>query len=133
MKLNTIKRALKNLKESGYIDYQSGLNQKNKWDKTNYYRIVEKQEQPKIEMSMEINTEITRNDKTIEAGEVANYLEDKLKEQKPNYHALGKNKWIADIKKGMEEHNRSKVELIRAIQYAMQNEFWHKVIKMEKV
>lgn len=38
----TIKTALKRLKELDLIDYKRGLNQDNKWDKTNFYRIVNK-------------------------------------------------------------------------------------------
>ncbi len=38
MKLNTIKNALRKLKEAGLIVVKKGLNESNKWDKTNYYR-----------------------------------------------------------------------------------------------
>jgi len=42
MKLNTIKRAIKVLKEAGFIVVEKGLNESNKWDKTNYYRHTNK-------------------------------------------------------------------------------------------
>ena len=40
MKKYTIKTALQNLKDCGLIDWETGLNPNNKWDKTAYYRLL---------------------------------------------------------------------------------------------
>jgi hypothetical protein len=40
MKVNTIKRVLKNLKEAGLIDVRNDLSE-DKWDKTNYYASID--------------------------------------------------------------------------------------------
>ena len=56
-----IKTALKNLKEKGYIDYEQGLNKNNKWDKTTYYTIIEREEKNNVKMLIVHNNQIEEN------------------------------------------------------------------------
>ena len=41
MKLSTIKRVMKQLKDDGYIEISNSINTKDKWNKTNYYRLTD--------------------------------------------------------------------------------------------
>ena len=59
MKKNTINTALKKLKEAGYITWKNGLNKENKWDKTNYYRLVKAYNTDTLKSNISTNDKVS--------------------------------------------------------------------------
>jgi len=149
MKLNTIKRAIKVLKEAGFIVVEKGLNESNKWDKTNYYRYTnktitdskEKSQSEQHENNDEYNTDnkqqtintvesqegISLSQSEIDSRDVALYLLGKINNNKPNFKQPNLNTWISDIDKAIRIDKRTRNELIGCIDWiytTKEGNFW---------